>query len=112
MEAYEEWKAGKINEAEAGKKCKMNHARFRREAIKRLEESGESKQRKDGYGTHFPDNFREVCDLVLAGKITAAVGVKRLRDKEDDMELFIGGFLIGVIVTIVFAVCAVGGDDD
>lgn len=76
-EAYEEWKAGKINEAEAGKKCKMNHARFRREAIKRLEESGETKQRKDGYGTHFPDNFREVCDLVLAGEITAAVGAKR-----------------------------------
>nr|DAF45996.1 MAG TPA: Tim17/Tim22/Tim23/Pmp24 family [Myoviridae sp. cthAo37] len=38
--------------------------------------------------------------------------MKRLRDKEDDMELFIGGFLTGVIVTIVFAVCAVGGDDD
>lgn len=43
---------------------------------------------------------------------TAGFSVKRLRDKEDDMELFIGGFLAGVIVTIVFAVCAVGGDDD
>lgn len=42
----------------------------------------------------------------------AGFSVKRLRDKEDDMELFIGGFLAGVIVTIVFAVCAVGGDDD
>ena len=69
--------AGKINEAEAGKKCKMNHARFRREAVKRLEERGETKQRKDGYGTHFPDNFREVCDLVLAGKITATMGAER-----------------------------------
>lgn len=42
----------------------------------------------------------------------AGFSAKRLRDKEDDMELFIGGFLAGVIVTIVFAVCAVGGDDD
>lgn len=43
---------------------------------------------------------------------TVGFSAKRLKDKEDDMELFIGGFLAGVIVTIVFAVCAVGGDDD
>nr|DAG46738.1 MAG TPA: Tim17/Tim22/Tim23/Pmp24 family [Caudoviricetes sp.] len=38
--------------------------------------------------------------------------MKRLRDREDDMELFIGGFLTGIIVTIAFALCAAGGDDD
>lgn len=42
----------------------------------------------------------------------AGFSVKRLRDKEDDMALFIGGFLAGIIVTIVFALCAAGGDDD
>ena len=42
----------------------------------------------------------------------AGFSVKRLRDKEGDMELFIGGFLTGIIATIVFAVYAVGGDDD
>ena len=42
----------------------------------------------------------------------AGFSVKRLRDKEDDMALFIGGFLAGVIATIVFALCAAGGDDD
>lgn len=43
---------------------------------------------------------------------TVGFSAKRLRDKEDDMALFIGGFLAGVIVTIVFALCAAGGDDD
>ena len=26
--------------------------------------------------------------------------------------LFIGGFLTGILVTVVFAVCAAGGEDD
>lgn len=43
---------------------------------------------------------------------TVGFSAKRLRDKEDDMALFIGGFLAGIIVTIVFALCAAGGDDD
>lgn len=42
----------------------------------------------------------------------AGFSVKRLRDKEGDMALFIGGFLTGVIVTIVFALCAAAGGDD